>query len=85
MIDCPVALKYAGMKVYPLKAGKCSPFLLLLSSACRLRGMVPSSILDSDYLSMICLKKFWQYTELLILSGFDKKIALVESETQAQK
>ena len=68
------SIEYAGMKV---TGGKVFAILTLLSA---LGGAAWTGFnFYSDYLSM--KEKILTYTEP-DLSGFDKKIALVESETQ---
>ena len=70
------SIEYAGMKV---TGGKVFAILTLLSA---LGGAAWTGFnFYSDYLSM--KEKILTYTEP-DLSGFDKKIALIESETQAQ-
>ena len=70
------SIEYAGMKV---TGGKMFAILTLLGALGS--GAWATFTFYSDYLSM--KEKILEYTEP-DLSGFDKKIALVESETNAQ-
>ena len=70
------SIEYAGMKV---TGGKVFAILTLLGALGS--GAWATFTFYQDYLTM--KEKILEYTEP-DLSGFDKKIALIESETQAQ-